>query len=298
MSESDPSSPGARSQSDEDDADGPPDAEVEEDDESATRDADGDRTFWVFYQKKFYEVPADCVKADYGQPLPAKDGPAMGIIHECKSLSLWLKAGAKPMHLVVLEADIGGGNLQRGLYVTFCVRGQHSDDPFVLRPLHKSISKKFYETWTTGDDKWDESMRDKYAKLIEQEPPDSKQISPVSCHWKEVPKAEEPNVLYRRKPSAKKDDDDDDESPQATKKQKKQPSAAVSDDDGSHPESSSTLARQPSFSMPSTQTGVGGSTSSAQPTVNVFANTPGMVTVDLAEWRKLNAFYYTNGGGR
>ena len=31
--------------------------------------------------------------------------------------------------------------------------------------------------------------------------------------------------------------------------------------------------------------------------VNVFPNTPGMVTVDLAEWQKLNAFYYSNGGG-
>ena len=105
-----------------------------------------------------------------------------------------------------------------------CVRNQESDDHFVLRPLHKSIARKFYETWTTGDDKWDESMQSRYAVLIEQEPPNSKQISPVSCHWKEVAKADEPNCLYRRKPSSKKDDDDDDEPPmkQAAKKQKKE----------------------------------------------------------------------------
>ena len=296
MPDSNPPSPGARSRSDEEN-DGPPDAEVEEDEESGIKE---NRTFLVFYQKKYYEVPPETVKADYGKPLPASDGPTMGVIHECKSHPLWLKWGAKPMHLVCLEADVGGGTLQRGLYVTFCVRNQESDDHFVLRPLHKSIARKFYETWTTGDDKWDESMRSRYAVLIEQEPPNSKQISPVSCHWKEVAKADEPNCLYRRKPSSKKDDDDDDEPPmkQAAKKQKKEvpPVLTPSDDDGSHPDSSTALTRQSSFPMSGGAMAMG--MAAGPSAVNVFPNTPGMVTVDLAEWQKLNAFYYSNGGGR
>jgi len=292
MPDSNPPSPGARSRSD-DEAERPPDPEVEDEEDSGITE---NRTFWTFYQKKYYEVPSECVKADYGKPMPVTDGAAMGVIHECKSHPLWLKAGAQPGHLVLLEADIGGGTLQRGLYVTFCVRGQASDDPFVLRPLHKSIAKKFYETWTSGDDKWDEPMRNRYAKLIEEEPPNTKQISPVSCHWKEVPKAGEPKVLYRRKPGRNNDDEDGDgpggKQPPAKKQKKEAPALQLaSDDDASHPESSS-IVTQPSFAMGGAQMGGGGSS------VNVFPNTPGMVTVDLAEWQKLNAFYYSNGGGR
>ena len=301
MPDSNPPSPGARSRS-EDEAEAPPDVDVEDDDESGIKE---NRVFWTFYQKKYYEVPPECVKADYGKSMPVADGPSMGVIHECKSHPQWLKSGAKPMHLVVLEADVGGGTLQRGLYVTFCVRGQESDDPLVLRPLHKSISKKFYDTWTTGDDKWDESTRAHYEKLIEQEPPNSKQISPVSCHWKEVAKSKDPVVLYRRKPSAKKDEDDDDaDSKPPAKKPKKETAPVVvpSDDDGSHPESSTALTCQPSLPMGAGQMGMGmgvglGAGAGAS-SVNVFPNTPGMVTVDLAEWQKLNAFYYSNGGGR
>lgn len=291
MANSNPSSPGARSRS-EDEAECPPNAEVEDDEDSGIKE---NRTFWTFYQKKYYEVPAECIKADYGKSMPVTDGAAMGVIHECKSHPQWLKAGAQPGHLVLLEADIGGGVLQRGLYVTFCVRGQASDDPFVLRALHKSISKKFYETWTTGDDKWDEAMRTKYAKLVEKEPPNTKQISPVSCHWKEVGKGAEPNVLYRRKPGNKCDNDVADGAEglkPASKKQKNDVPAIqiASDDDASHPESTS-LIPQPAFAM-------GGGMAAGGSSVNVFPNTPGMVTVDLAEWQKLNAFYYTNGGGR
>ena len=44
--------------------------------------------------------------------------------------------------------------------------------------------------------------------------------------------------------------------------------------------------------------GVGLGAGAGASSVNVFPNTPGMVTVDLAEWQKLNAFYYSNGGGR
>ena len=196
--------------------------------------------------------------------------------------------------------------MQRGVYVTFksSTEGK-SADTRILRALHKSIAKKYYHHFQST---LEGKTREKYAEIIAQEPPDVKQISPISCHWRELAKEEEPqNVLYRRKPGKSKDEDEegDDDGPPGKQPLKKKPKTAsagssstatgleaslieqdggeIDEDDGaSEPQS---MPRVPSVSP---NGGAGG--------INFFASTPGMVTVDLAEWKKLNAFYYSHGG--
>ena len=286
---SNPGSPGAPEAQSETEND-PPNA----DDEAS--EPESARKFLVFYQKKYYEVPESCVLTLGCRPLVVESGQAMGVLHECKSFPFWLKAGAGVEHMVVLEADVGGGATQRGIYVTFRARGcggvlARSDDSVILRALHKSIAKKYYAHFQA---EFTEEERETHAALIAQEPPEVKQISPVSCHWRELPKAEEPrNVLYRRKPGKKKDDDDDEDAPAKGPAKKKAKVASESgppeadDDQDSEPHSMALVPRA-SASM--------GAAASAPAGFNFFAQTPGMITVDLEEWRKLNAFYYSNGG--
>ena len=282
----------------------PPDADEEE-----TTPQLLPRKFLVFYQKKYYDVPESCVVFDGGVSLQVENGQAMGVLHECKSFGVWSKAAAGPQHMIVLEADVGGGVTQRGIYVTFkSNEGGDSPDTFILRALHKSIAKKYYSHFL---DVWDEAMRTKYAEVIMREPPEVKQISPVSCHWRELSKEEEPeNVLYRRKPGKSKDEDDEGTYGGVLERQdapnKKAKTAAGNglledrarahdddDDDASEPQSMQHAAPVLPSAMPTgpVPSGIGGAGA-----FNFFASTPGMVTVDLEEWRKLNAFYYSNGG--
>jgi len=286
---SNPGSPGAPDPQSDAEND-PPDAD---DEESSEPEHSG--KFLVFYQKKYYEVPEPCVLLDGGKALPVENGQAMGVLHECKSFPFWVKAGAEVSHMVLLKADVGGGTTQRGVYVTFKSRGYgRSPDMHILRALHKSISKKYYAHFQA---EFTDEEREKYAELIAHEPPEVKQISPVSCHWRELPKEEEPqNVLYRRKPGKKKEDEeDDDDAPvkgPAKKKAKVSPSvdptdAHADDDQSSEPASTAIVPRfQGQVGAPAPSSGG----------FNFFAQTPGMITVDLEEWRKLNAFYYSNGG--
>ena len=293
-----PVSPGAPDALPSDAENDPPDADDE--DAAASESESTEQTFLVFYQKKYYEVPDACVLLNDSKPLVVENGQAMGVLHECKSFPIWLKAGAGAQHMVLLEADVGGGNTQRGVYVTFKARGHgRSADTYILRALHKSIAKKYYNHFQT---ELTEQDRETYAELIAQEPPDIKQISPVSCHWRELPKEEEPqNVLYRRKPGKKKEDDEDDEPSSkgpAKKKAKVLPTNGPSDaeeEQDSEPQSTQSMAIVPR--TPHTTHMTHAPIPPPAPNgVNFFAQTPGMITVDAALFEKMAAFYYTNGG--
>ena len=235
---SNPPSPGA----------GPPDAEDDEVSKASQRASplphdEGvapskvskyeNREFLLFYQKKFYKVPADHVVFDMGKPFGVETGEAAHKLHECKSHQTWLDAGVHTRHFVKLKFDLRG-KTQTGFYITFKVNDEESDDVYIIRALHKTISKKFYDQWTGPEEKggWSqEKIAGKFKELVLDEPSDEAQISPVAAGYDVV--SEPGNVLYTRPkkvppsgPPAKKakgaggkaqappqaDDDDDDQS--------------------------------------------------------------------------------------
>lgn len=221
----------------------PPDADGEsvvDDVQPGGTDDKSPRRLIVFYQKKYFEVPQERVTYQ-GKPFMVENGLQAHEVHECKSYDKWVgQYSVHTRHITCIEAADSEGKLHTGYYITFQIQGKDSDDPYIIRALHKTIAGKFYDSWMQPIEKggWSDVKRAKYEMLIKNKPSDEAQISPVSMHWKIVP---EPScVLYERpkkerppaeaelksaiqkkipktKPSTKKaatveDDDDDDQS--------------------------------------------------------------------------------------
>lgn len=254
----------------------PPDA-----DGGGAKEMQAKREFVVFYQKHYYKVPPSCVLAEFGKSTPVGNGLDMSRIYDCKSFSEWVKAGVKARHAVLIEADVGGGQLQRGLYITFCVKNVESDDNVILRPLHKTIAQKFYDQWKKDAESAPPEKTAKFSKLLEEKPPDLKQISPVSCHWEEVTKEDEPHTLFERKKPEKQEKGEGGNPP--SKKQKTGGGNAARFSADEEDESIATSALVP----------CGGAAGGGQQQgVNFFAATPGMVTIDRELFDKMATAYY------
>ena len=220
------------------------------------------REFLLFYSKKYYRVPPECVIVDYGRSVIVRDGKHAGELHECKSHPKWLSDGVHTRHIIKLKVE---GRV--GFYVTFQIEGEESDDVCVVRALHKSIAKKFYEMWQK---EWSDEKRAKFAELVADEPLDESQMSPIAHHWKMVDAPAK--VLYIRPPGKKKGDEAD-EAP--TKKKAKlsgskkpmveEPPDADDDDEQSSAAQSTALVTMPQ----------GGGTASSTGAANFFMQTPG-----------------------
>lgn len=196
MSEGDPVSPGAPDAELE-----PPDADSEsvvDDNQPGGTDDKSPRRLIVFYQKKYFEVPWERV-THQGKPFMVENGLQAHEVHECKSYDKWMgQYSVHTRHITCIEASDSDGKLHTGYYITFKIQGKDSDDPYIIRALHKTIAGKFYDSWMQPVDKggWSEVKKSKYEALIKNKPSDEAQISPVSMHWKIVP---EPScVLYER----------------------------------------------------------------------------------------------------
>ena len=220
----------------------------------------------LFYQKKFYRVPDDAVVIDNGRPLVVESGATAGKLHECKSHQAWLDAGVHTRHIIKLKLTDPRGVLRNGFYVTFKIAGQDSDDVRIIRALHKTIAKRFFESWVLN---WPEEKRLKYAELIKDEPSDDSQISPVACHWAVV--RAPPNVLYIRPKNKPKE-----EPPlQRTIFKKKASTKKPTDDppDAEDDDVQSSAAQSTALMVPAPQAQLAATAAAAGP--SFFLQTPG-----------------------
>ena len=258
MSKQTPPSPGAA----------PPEADDEQppmaDEGGSERGEPAKRDFLLFYSKKYYKVPSECVIVDYGKSVVVRDGKQAGELHECKSHPKWLSDGVHTRHLIKLKV---GDRI--GFYVTFKIEDEESDDLYIVRALHKSISKKFFEMWQK---EWSDDKRAKFEELLRDEPSDESQMSPIALHWTMVDAPA--NVLYIRPPSKKKVDESEAEAPPAKKVKKavaakpRVEAAPDADEDDEDESAGRSTALVPVPSFPSVGAGGAGS-------ANFFMQTPG-----------------------
>ena len=258
MSKQTPPSPGAA----------PPEADDEQppmaDEGGSERGEPAKRDFLLFYSKKYYKVPSECVIVDYGKSVVVRDGKHAGELHECKSHPKWLSDGVHTRHLIKLKV---GDRI--GFYVTFKIEDEESDDLYIVRALHKSISKKFFEMWQK---EWSDDKRAKFEELLRDEPSDESQMSPIALHWTMVDAPA--NVLYIRPPSKKKADEAEPEAPPAKKAKKafaakpRVEAAPDADEDDEDESAGRSTALVPVPSFPSVGGGGAGS-------ANFFMQTPG-----------------------
>jgi hypothetical protein len=287
-----PPSPGAR-------ASPPPDAE--EEDSLNNLDAEGvaaspraspkavpekstkyeNRPFLLFFSKKYYRVPKEHVVFDMGRPFVAKSAEDAKKLHECKSHPFWLSTGVHSRHIVKLKLELDGKTLS-GLYISYKIGDEESDDIYVIRALTKVIAKKFYDMWTGPEEKggWTEEKRsaNKWTELIADEPRDEAQISPERARYEVVP--DPVNVLFARVKKLKISD----AAPKAaSKKSKVAPQADEEDDDAqsSAAQSSALVPFQPPAAAAMAGSGGGGMT--------FFMHTPGQVTISEAYLQHLIA---------
>lgn len=248
-----------------------------------------DREFFLFYQKKWYKVPPEHVVFDMGRPFHVGSGEAAHKLHESKSHQAWLDAGVHTRHLIKLKAE-AGGKVQVGFYVTFKVAEDESADIYIIRNLHKTISKKFFDSWVAPADKggWSaEKQEGKFKELVLDEPSDEGQINPNFYRYEVVP--EPTNVLYCR---AKKEKAPRKECPVPDKGSKAHtnkrakpslpdpPEADEADDTSSAAQSTALLSVQQPITGMSSMGGSPGGT-------NFFMQTPGMVTISEAWLQQL-----------
>ena len=117
-------------------------------------------------------MPPEHVVFDMGRPFPLESGEAAHKLHESKSHQAWLDAGVHTRHLIKLKAE-AGGKAQVGFYITFKIAETESADIYIIRNLHKTISKKFYDSWVAPADKggWSaEKLEGKFKELVNDEP--------------------------------------------------------------------------------------------------------------------------------
>ena len=101
-------------------------------------------------------------------------------------------------HLIKLKAE-AAGKAQIGFYVTFKIGEDESADIYIIRNLHKPISKKYYDSWVAPADKggWSaKKLEGMFKELVQDEPSDEAQIDPKFFRYESVP--EPTNVLYCR----------------------------------------------------------------------------------------------------
>lgn len=232
------------------------------------------REFLLFYQKKYYKVPTEHVVFDMGKPFPVESGEAAHKLHECKSHPTWITAGVHTRHFVKLKFELRG-KTQVGFYTTFKIADNESADIYIIRALHKTISKKFYDSWVAPEEKggWStEKLSGKFKELVQDEPSDDAQISPVAAGYELA--SEPANVLYARAKKVKAEAAASD--PPAKKaKNKPAPPHAEDDDDDQSSAAQSSTAIVPAQSQP--MMGMGGAGSA-----NFFMQTPGVHAFALA----------------
>lgn len=252
------------------------------------------REFLLFYQKKYFKVPAEAIVFDRNSPFVVESGLQANEIHDCKSFTKWVDVWeVHTRHMVKVKFEDETG-VHTGLYVTFKIEDEESDDPIVIRALHKGIQQQYYESWlkTQEEGGWTESKREKYAELVADKPSGDSQINPLLARWKSVPP---PNrVLYERPKKEKKGD----AAPTGVagikkplQKLKVAAAAAVADDDDDGQSSaaqSTALTLHHQHSQPgASPIGPGGGGFS------FYANTPGMVTIDKDLYEKMASAYYS-----
>lgn len=289
---SNPSSPGARAS---------PAPEAEEDDSLNNLDAEivaaspraspkavpekstkyQNRDILLFFSKKYYRVPKEHIVFDMGKPFVAKSAEDAKKLHECKSHPAWVSAGVHSRHIVKLKLELDGKTLS-GLYISYKIGDEESDDIYVIRALTKVIAKKFYDMWTMSPVEkggWSEEKRsgDKWKELVADEPRDEAQISPERARYEVVP--DPTNVLFARVKKLKITD----AAPKAARKKSKAAPPADEDDDDaqssaaqSSAQSSALVPFRPPAAAAVATPGAGGGG------MTMFVNTPGMVTVDLS----------------
>lgn len=257
------------------------------------------RKFLLFYQKKYYHVPPEHVVFDMGIPFPVPSGEAAHKLHECKSHQSWLEMGVHTRHFIKLKLQLRS-TLLTGFYITFKIADTESSDIYIIRALHKTISKKFYDSWVAphiskAEGGWsDEKREGKFKELILDEPSDDAQISPIAAGYD---LATEPScVFYARAKKPKADD--------ATKGSLKKtiakkaaakgnksvapPEADDDDDDQSSAcQSTALVPTQPAMSgMGMPGMGMAGGMAGG---MNFFVQTPGMVTISESYLQQLIA---------
>jgi len=266
---------------------GPPDADddaagaAEAQPAPAESASDKKRDLLVFYAKKYYRVPAECVVVDAGKPVAVPDGLAAGRLHECKSHPQWISEGVHTRHIMKFKVTMNGVT-RTSFYVTFRIDGEDSNDPIVARALHKTIAKKFYDMWQKD---WSDEKKEKFAELLADEPSDESQINPLQANWTMV--ADPGGVLYQRPPPKKKAEEEAAAPPPKKKSSKKpveEPPDADDDDDQSSAAQSSTAL----VGMPRAH-GAHGMGMAATGAANFFMQTPGMVTISEEYLQRLIA---------
>ena len=265
---------------------GPPKgAEVSE----APKAKGGKPQYLLFYQKKYFKVPAEAVVFSKNCPYIVESGLQANEIHDCKSFTKWSDQWeVHTRHMIKIKFEDETG-VHCGLYVTFKIDGEESSDPLVIRALHKGIQQQYYESWTRAekDGGWSESKRAKYAELIADKPGDESQINPLLARWKVT--AAPGKVLYER---PKKKAADANGGVAGVKKPAHKLKAAIAaaaaddDDDQSSAAQSTALTVRP-------QPSGGGPIAAGGGGFNFFANTPGMVTISEELYEKMAAVYYT-----
>lgn len=161
------------------------------------------RKFLLFFQKKYYEVDPSHVVFDMNKPFRVDSGEAAYKLHQCHSHATWFSSGVHSRHIIKLKFELDNKTVT-GLYITFKIADEDSDDVCIIRALHKSIAKKFYESWVA---EWSDEKRtnSKFKELIADEPPDESQISPDRARYKLA--ATPLKVLYERMKKLKIADD-------------------------------------------------------------------------------------------
>lgn len=249
------------------------------------------RSFLVFYGKNYYKVPAEAVVFDSCDPFPVDSGLKANKLHECKSFTKWNDHDVHTRHFIKIKIN-DAGVVRTGLYITFRINDQESDDPFVIRAVHKNIYAAYYEAWTKphAEGGWSDLKRKRLAELIADKPSDEAQINPRDAKW-QIADAAPSRILYARPKKEKKKNDESANGAGDNPLSHKRTAADMleRDDDcqSSAAQSSTALAVHnappPAGGMPAMPGGA----------INFYATSPGMVTISEELYNKMAKAFYS-----
>ena len=272
----------------------PPPAEAQP--ASARGDGDAvevmnDRKFWVAYGKDIFDMPKEQVVFDCGHPILVASGESAGEIVDSKSFKTWSEAGIKgalgTRHIIKVRVKQTNGVSKVGFYVTFKVQDKKSNDPLILRTVHKTIAKKLYDKWM---EEWSEAKKEKFAELLADEPSEEAQINPERAGWNKVQLP--PNVLYRRPKKEKKEREGSLDAP-PPKKQKAavgKLAAPPEADEAEEEDEPPSTALVPVPQQADHMGGMGGMGGSYTP---IFTDHPDTVKIPVVLYEKMAAVYYS-----
>lgn len=205
MSATAPGSPGAPHVEEDDDDEAPDAGEaaaapVEEGEEKSGGQGGEEggpntkRMLWLSYAKNYHLVNLNHVIIDQNKPFLVADGNQMFLLHESKSFKVWENEYCVRARNII-KVKAGGICCW---YICFKVEGADSADSYVMRNIHKSIARRFFQQWHKD---WPEERKQKYAELLRDEPSDTPQILPGSVGWGNAESSPGGGkVLYKRPP--------------------------------------------------------------------------------------------------